>query len=156
MDARQPLSTFTADSATAVGVRASSHAGEETRNKVNTLFRKGKDVKMKCVFSEGPYVQCCWPWCPWRSGRWTSWIPPQQESVPEARSWRADRWERAPEDKPTDKSYDGKDESKNTKPQIQGGTAWASLWTCSINVCSASNVFFLDDFCNGFNCCCRF
>lgn len=103
MVARQLLRTLTATSDTAAGVRRmSSHAREKTRIiyvRYRSEWEKNSSA-MQYICSHktiGAYVHCCWPWCPWRSERLTSWIPLQQESVPEARSWQADWRERAPE-----------------------------------------------------------
>lgn len=63
---------------------------DKARGNTSTLLTKEK----KKVAS---YVQCCWPWCPWRSARLTSWIPPLRESAPEAQSWPADQLEMEPE-----------------------------------------------------------
>lgn len=72
-----------------------SQKTKRTTNARKYIYSKKKYNKIKKVLAS--YVQCCWPWCPWRSARWTSWIPPQQESVPEAQSWPAGQWEKAPE-----------------------------------------------------------
>lgn len=97
MVARQLLSTFMANSATAAGVKTSSHAGEERRRLQPTSQKtKQEEISLLCK-RVASYVQCCWPWCPWRSVRLTSWIPPLQESAPEVQSWPADQQEMEPE-----------------------------------------------------------
>lgn len=156
MVARQPLSTFTADSATAVGVRASSHAGEETRNKVNTLFTKDKDVKNEMKSSRRGALTF--------SAAGHGALEGAGDGLPGFLLGRS-LFQRRRVDELTvgrghlrtgrQMSYDGKNENKNAKPQIRE-ELHDPVCERVLLMFAQLVMFALVSFCYGLNCCYRF